>query len=140
MRYVYPVKLKRDADGGYVVTCAEVPEAITEGDSREEALSEAADALAAALGGYVEARRPIPKPREARAGEAQVALPALIAAKLALYSAMREQRVSNVELARRLGVTETVVRRLVHPDHRSKIERVEEALAVLGKHLVVEAA
>jgi antitoxin HicB len=69
-----------------------------------------------------------------------VALPALIAAKLALYSAMREQSVSNVELARRLGVTETVVRRLVHPDHRSKIERVEEALAVLGKHLVVEAA
>ena len=43
-------------------------------------------------------------------------------------------------LAERLGVSETIVRRLVHPDHHSKIERVEQALAALGKHLVVEAA
>ncbi len=140
MRYVYPVKLKRDAGGGYVVTCPDVPEVITEGDSREEALAEAADALATALGGYVEARRPIPGPSAPKAGQVLVVLPALIAAKLALYMAMREQGVSNVELARRLGVTETVVRRLVHPDHHSKIERVEQALAILGKHLVVEAA
>ncbi|MDN5870904.1 MAG: hypothetical protein L0H73_09340 [Nitrococcus sp.] len=53
---------------------------------------------------------------------------------------MREQSVTNVALAERLGVSETIVRRLVHPDHRSKIKRVEQALAALGKRLVVEAA
>ncbi len=53
---------------------------------------------------------------------------------------MREQRVSNVELAHRLEVTEAVVRRLLDPDHSSKIEKVEAALATLGKHLIVEAA
>jgi antitoxin HicB len=52
---------------------------------------------------------------------------------------MREQGVTNVALAQRLQVSETVVRRLVHPDHDSKIERVEQALAMLSKHLVVEA-
>lgn len=41
------VKLTPDKDdGGYVVTCRDLPEAITQGDTREEALSEAADCLA----------------------------------------------------------------------------------------------
>lgn len=29
---------------------------------------------------------------------------------------------------------------MIHPDHKSKIERVEAALALLGKHLIIEAA
>jgi antitoxin HicB len=69
-----------------------------------------------------------------------VALPVLIAAKLALYTAMCQQGVTNVALARELGVSETVVRRLVHPDYQSQIQKVEHALAVLGTHLIVEAA
>ena len=51
MRFIYPVKLKRDKAGGYVVTSRDIPEAISEGDSREEAIREAGDALAVALGG-----------------------------------------------------------------------------------------
>ncbi len=54
--------------------------------------------------------------------------------------AMREQGISNVELARRLEVTEAVVRRLLNPDHSSKIEKMEAALEALGKRLIVEAA
>ncbi len=140
MRYVYPAMLEPDDGGGYVVSFPDVPEALTAGDTRDEALAEAADALAVAMGGYVEARRPIPAPSAPQTGQDMVALPALIAAKLALYAEIQRQGISNVALARRLGVTETVVRRLAHPDHRSKIERVEQALAALGKHLVVEAA
>ncbi|MDN5850991.1 MAG: type II toxin-antitoxin system HicB family antitoxin [Nitrococcus sp.] len=140
MRYVYPAVLTPAQEGGFLVAFPDVPEAITDGDTREEALLEAADALDCAMGFYVEAREPIPTPSAIAPGQEAVALPALTAAKLALYSAMREQGVSNVALAERLGVTETVVRRLVHPDHQSKIERVERALAQLGKHLVVEAA
>lgn len=140
MRYVYPVVLTPAEEGGFLVTFPDVPEALTDGDSREEALAEAADALDCAMGGYVELRLAIPVPSAIPPGQEAVALPALTAAKLALYTAMREQGVSNVALAERLGVTETVVRRLVHPDHQSKIERVERALASLGKRLVVEAA
>lgn len=69
-----------------------------------------------------------------------VPVPTHVAAKLALYQAMQQQRVSNMELARRLGVTEAVVRRLVDPDHASRIERLEAALATLGVGLVVEDA
>lgn len=69
-----------------------------------------------------------------------VPVPTHVAAKFALYQAMQQQRVSNMELARRLGVTEAVVRRLVDPDHASRIERLEAALATLGVGLVVEDA
>jgi antitoxin HicB len=60
-----------------------------------------------------------------------------IAGKLALYLAVREQGISNSELARRLGVRETVVRRMLDPDHETKSEKLQAALDVLGKRIVV---
>src|SRR6266852_214428 len=52
----YPATLMPDPDGGFTVTFREVPEAITESDSREEALLRAEDALESALAMYVAAR------------------------------------------------------------------------------------
>ena len=45
----YPATLTPDPDSGFTVTFRDVPEAITEGDSREEALLRAEDALESAL-------------------------------------------------------------------------------------------
>lgn len=56
---------------------------------------------------------------------------------MALYVTMREQGVNNSELARRLGVRETVVRRMLDPDHHTKSEKLQTALEVLGKRVVV---
>lgn len=61
-----------------------------------------------------------------------------MAAKLALYTAMRAQGVTNVALAARLGISESAVRKLVNPDHRSHIGHVEKALAAVGRTLVVK--
>lgn len=137
MRYAYPAELTRDEDGRVVITFPDVPEALTDGADEDEALAEAPDALAAALADYVHSNRPLPRPSPAK-GRALIPLSALVAAKLALYQAMGRQQVTKVELARRLGVTEAVARRLVDPDHASKMERVEAALAALGVELVVE--
>ena len=65
------------------------------------------------------------------------ALDCLVAAKLALYEAMRAQRITRSELARRLGLQENGVRRLLDLDHRSHIDQVDRALAALGKRLEV---
>ena len=65
-------------------------------------------------------------------------MPPVVAAKLALYQAMRDQGVSQVALAERLGITEGAVRKLVSLDHRSHIGQVETALRLLGRQLVVE--
>ncbi len=86
-----------------MATFPDVPEAITGGSDRAEALAMAEDALATALAGYVHEKWDIPTPSEAVDG--QVSVPAVVAAKLALYSAMRSQRITKVELADKLGVS-----------------------------------
>ena len=135
-RLAYPVHLERQEDGSALVSFPDIPEALTEGATEEEALAEAEDCLIAALGGYIQARRPIPRP-SAGGGRTLVPLPALVAAKSALYCAMRTQGVGNTALAERLGVSEGAVRRLIDPDHRSHIGQVEAALHVLGQQLVI---
>ena len=138
MRYAYPVTLERDEAGRFVASFPDVPEALTDGADEAEALGEARDALRAALVGYVRARRPLPRPSRRRG--TVVALAPVVAAKLALYQAMRSQRVSNIALAERIGVTEGAVRRLVDPDHASRMEKIEAALEALGAGVVLEDA
>ena len=135
-RLAYPVNLDRQEDGTVMASFPDIPEALTEGATEEEAWAEAEDCLIAALGGYIQARRKIPRPSPAR-GCPLVALPALVAAKTALYSEMRVQGIGNTVLAKQLGVTEGAVRRLIDPDHRSHIGQVETALGALGQRLVV---
>jgi len=138
MRYVYPCELTLDEGGWYLVTFPDVPEAGTDAKTREEALALAEDALGVALGGYVRMRLPVPAPSEPAAGQYPVALAPVIAAKLALYSAMRQQGLSNVAMAAKLGLTEGAVRKLISPDHRSHIGQVQTALKLLGRCMVLE--
>ena len=134
--FTYPVVLSLDIDT-VMVEFPDVPEALTQGMDEADAIVQATDCLVAALGIYVERRIDIPKPSPAR-GRPVVALPPLVATKVALYQTMREAKVTNVALARHLGVTENAVRRLLDLDHRSHIGQVEAGLAVLGKRLIVE--
>jgi antitoxin HicB len=60
-----------------------------------------------------------------------------MAAKASLYLAMREAGITRVLLARRLGVDEKEVRRMLNPRHPTKLPRIEQALSSLGKRLVV---
>ena len=138
MIYAYPCVLTPAEDGSLIATFPDVPEAITGGADRSEALARAEDALAAALAGYVHEKWDVPVPSEAAAGQEVVAVPTVVAAKLALYAAMRAQRITNVELARRLGISESAVRKLVNPDHRSHVSQVQKALRAVGRSLRVE--
>ena len=135
-RLTWPVELERQDDGSILVSFPDIPEALTEGEIDAEALVQAQDCLIAALGGYVGERRAIPWPSPAR-GRVTVALPALAAAKIALYGAMRAEGVGNTTLAGRLGLSEGAVRRLIDLDHRSHIGQIETALHSLGRRLTV---
>ena len=119
-------------DGGLVATFPDVPEAITGGSNLAEALAMAEDALATALAGYVHEKWDIPTPSEAVDGQVSVPVPTVVAAKLALYSAMKVQRITKVELADRLGVSESAVRKLTNPDHRSHMEPSAEGASSGG--------
>jgi len=137
---VYPAALTPDPDAGFTVTFRDVPEAITEADSREEAVLRAEDALESALAMYIAAREPLPQASMAEPGEVIVPLSALGMAKTALYDAMREQGVGRAELARRLRWHLPQVARLLDLRHASRMEHVEAALAALGLRLIVDVA
>ena len=136
MTHAFPYAFEPDESGGVLVQFVDVPEAHTSGASEPAAGEQALDCLIAALGGYVKLARNIPRPSPAR-GRPVAVLPPLVAAKLALYEAMRAQSVARTELARRLGLQENAVRRLLDLDHRSHIDRIDRALAALGKRLEV---
>ena len=138
MIYAYPCELTPDEDGRLVATFPDVPEAITGGRDRAEALAMAEDALATALAGYVHEKWDIPAPSEATDGQVAVPVPTVVAAKLALYTAMRAQRITKVELAERLGVSEAAIRKLTNPDHRSHMSQIQRALRAVGRSLTVE--
>ena len=79
-------------------------------------------------------------PAPSRRGKSWFALRPVAAAKVALYTAMREQGLTNVPLGERLGVSEAAVRKLLNPDHRSHLSTIEKALHAVGLGLVVETA
>jgi len=135
-RYSYPIDLHEEPEGGFSVTFPDFDEAFTDGDSFAEAISEAADCLEEALAGRIVRRDDIPAPSPAK-GRPTAVPGAILAAKTALYEALREERLSNSAFAVSMGVQESDIRRMLDPGHATKIGRLEEALARFGKRLVV---
>jgi len=124
-----------EREGVVVVSFPDVPEAITQGEGEPQALRVAEDALGVALLSYPLRGQPLPKPR-ARAGRLVTVSPE-VAAKLAVLEAFAASGVTKSELARRLAVSENEARRILDPLHATKLPRLSQALAVLGKRLVV---
>lgn len=138
MRYVYPVTVEQDEEGRYLAIAPDVPEALTDGETPQQALREMSEALGAALAGYAKAGQALPVPSATGTHVHWVPVAPLVAAKLALMSAMRDEGISNVALAQRLGLSEGAVRRLVDPDHSSRLDGVIRALTELGHELIIE--
>jgi antitoxin HicB len=122
------------------VTCRDLPEAITQGESIEDALAEAADALEEATAGRIDDGQDIPIPTAQKRGERIVSVPPSMALKAAVYLAVREAGISNSELAGRLNLDEKEARRILDPHHPTKLPRIEAALAALGRHVRMELA
>jgi antitoxin HicB len=134
----YPASFLREDNGkGLHVRFPDLPEALTGGDDLDDTLLQAADCLAEAIAGRIARSEEIPPPSKAKRGQHLISVPLNLAPKLALYLAMRERRIPNTELAKRLGVSETVVRRMLNPRHDTKPDKIQAALAALGKRIVV---
>lgn len=134
----YPAKFTRDKDGGYIVTFPDVPEAITEGNTVDEAMVMAAEALELALTFYTDEWKDLPAASRPKRGMRMVAVPALSGAKFRLYSTLREMGIKKVELARRLDYAPSQVDRLLDIRHASKLGQIEAAFSALGKSISIE--
>jgi len=134
----YPVTLTPDGDT-VLVTFKDIPEAITFGVNKDEALLHAIDALETGLSFYVDARKQLPVASRPKRGQKTVRPSALESAKLGVYQAMTEQGIRKAELARRLGWHTPQVDRLFDLRHASRLDQIEAVARVLGRQLEVRA-
>lgn len=138
MKYAYPVTFTRDRNDTVIAEVPDVPGTMTVGKTQSQALQRLQDALTAMLATYVNNRRPIPTPSRAKRGQATVALPAMVAAKMALHQVVYERGMTQIRLAQRLHMDPRQVRRLLDLEHYSRLEQVETALSTLGKQLIID--
>lgn len=134
----YPVKLSLDSNGTILAEVPDIPEAVTFGDDKDEALARVAEVIEDCLGEYVARRVPIPVPSPAKRGQKLAAVSVLVEMKLAIHQAMLAESVSKAELARRLNCHLPQVDRLLDLDHTSRLDQIEAALRVLGKRISLE--
>ena len=136
--FYYPVVVEQDEETKqFIVEFVDMPGTFSDGDTFDEALLNAADALETALFYLMQERKPIPlaSPLNSRPG---VALSVLIAGKVALYNAMLATGTRKSDLARKLNIAPMLVDRLLSLKHKSRIEQIETALALLDKRLLVD--
>ena len=134
--FKYPVELIED-DGSFLVKFPDIPEAITFGQTREEALGYAIDALETALITYVEKRWPLPRqsPLNGRPGVTPSPLSCL---KLSLHQGMIEKNLKKTDLARLLACHMPQIDRLLDLNHESRFQQLERALAAIGRCIKIE--
>lgn len=138
--YRYPVIFAEDPDGGISVSFPDVPEAITSGNDRPEALRAASESLGLALRGYLALNRALPTAHSL--GDEMVAPYADDLLKIAFIESFRNSTLTAEALGDLAGLKPWQVDALLDPDNIDSVADLENALAVLGRklRLVVEAA
>lgn len=134
--FVYPARLTPEKLG-FTVQFLDLPEAITSGRDRPDALLQASDCLEEAIAGRIADGLEIPEPSPVKGRQVLVSLPAPMAAKVALYLALKEGSESQIELSRRLKIHPLELRRMLDPRHPTKLVRIQRVLEALGKRLIV---
>jgi len=128
----YPAIFAAEPEGGFSISFPDFPEAHSQGDDFEDAFRMAIDCLHAVIEWRMEEKAEIPRPSPVRKNQHPIPVSLDLAPKLALAHLMRERKISNVNLARNLKVSELVVRRMLDPKHKSKPDQYTRAFAALG--------
>ncbi len=132
----YPAMLEKDDNGTFLVTFPDFDDAVTYGDTREEALDHAVDALETVILSRMKHRLDIPTPSAAR-GKPLVGIPPLTAAKALLYKELHEQNISIRQLAHKLKCEYPVAHRLLDVSRKTQVNEIARALHVLGKRVII---
>ena len=135
MEIRYPAVLEPEESGGFFVRFIDVEGAMTDGETLDEALFNASEALSGILGWMLDDNRPIPEPSPAGEGMYLIAPDARTQAAMLIRRARGER--SLAELARSLETSWPSAQRLENPRHSPTLRQLEKAAAALGKRLVL---
>ena len=107
MAFGYHYTLHRQKNGWWLVRFPGIPQALTEGETKEEARANALDCVIAALEGYMKQGSPLPRDGARHSGADRVVLPSLVTAKLAVYETLRARGWSKLKLAKAAACRKT---------------------------------
>ena len=112
----YPAKFEKAAEGGYVVEFIDVPSCVTEGDTLEEAMEMAKEAISAMLYSLDSRKMTIPEPSKAKGKGIHYIEPEL---KTAFAITLKKERerlgLTQKDVAERLNVNWTYYQRIENP-------------------------
>ena len=142
MKYEYPCDFTPDtAEGdGFVVTFPDLGRGATGASTFKESIILAEDALVVALGIYMRCDEELPTPSPWVEGQELIGAQPLIAAQLDLYTMMRQQNLSRAALAKRLGLSQAAVKRLLTLNYHTPLTQVRRALAAISQETAAEVA
>lgn len=133
--YIYPARITRAPEGGWNIRFRDLPDAISQAEAGEDAIEIAEGCLQAAIEGRLLYQDEIPEPSAARPGEVLVAVPVETATKAALFTTVAASGMSQVAIAKAVGVDEKEIRRMLDPRHASKLPRIARVMRLLGQEL-----
>jgi len=131
----FPAIFEQDENGGYTVTFRDIPEAITQGETFDEAREAAQDALITAMDFYFEDNRSVPEASQAQANEEFIELPVSVSAKVMLLNEMVKKKIRPIELAHKMKIKPQEVTRIMSLSHATKIDTLANAFSAVGNRL-----
>jgi len=133
----YPFNLVKDSTG-FLVTFPDIPEAITAGETEEEAMEMAEGALLCALEIYFDDKRVVPLPAR-ESGSYVVELAPSVYVKILLHNEIRTQKLSQKELAVRLNMKQQQVSRMLGAGYFApSIDVLALCCKALGRELKIQ--
>ncbi|MFZ4536716.1 type II toxin-antitoxin system HicB family antitoxin [Propionivibrio sp.] len=136
MNLLYPATFEPQPDGGFTVLFPDLPEAITEGDTFDEAMMHAQEVLSLSLRGRIEDESMVPRPSNERGEHIHLVAPDTKSQSAALLRLARGDRPMS-EIARALDTSWASAQRLEDPNHWPSLKQLDRAARVLGKRLVL---
>lgn len=135
MNVLYPAIFKYNReDKCYIISFPDLPEAISEADSLEEAYFNASEVLTLTLEGRIDEGMEIPKPSHRK--KAKLIAPSA-KAQAALLMKWAKGKHTTAELARMLKTSWPAIARMENPHHSPNLRQLEKIAAAVGQKLII---
>ena len=136
MIITYPAKIESDNNGRYFVSFPDFSEAITEGETMEEALFNATEVLDLTIEARFDEKIELPKPSSLKGKHIHNIIPSARIQSAFLLRWAQQKRTKS-EIAHALNTSWASIDRLENPHHWPSLKMLERAAAAMGQRLVI---
>lgn len=137
MNVLYPAVFKYDrTEKRFMISFPDLPEALTESETLEEAYFNASEVLTLTLEGRIDEGIQIPMPSQRKSAKYKWIAPTA-RAQAALLMRWAKGSHTTAEIARALNTSWPAVARLEDPHHWPNLRQLERAAAAIGQRLLI---